>query len=226
VATDDNVSPPQARFVRPPVGELLRHAAPHVAEASLIPVAVFYATLNTLGLHAALVCTLGWSYAMVARRLIGSERVPGILVLSAAALTVRTAVALATSSAYIYFLQPTFTTAALGCAFAASLICTQPLAQRLAVDFVALPSELLAQPRLRRCFVHITVVWALAQFANAGVTVWLLSTQSLDTFLLARTVVGLAVSALAVAVSAALFFEAVRRPAVRPANAVPLALAR
>ena len=89
---------------------MARHALPNLVEASLIPLAVFYGALSLIGVWGALLAALGWSYAAIVRRLVTRKPLPGLLLLGAAGLTARTAVAALSGSVFVYFLQPTLTT--------------------------------------------------------------------------------------------------------------------
>jgi uncharacterized membrane protein len=127
--------------------------------------------------------------------------VPGILVLGIIGLTARTALALVTGSAFLYFLQPTLGTGLVATVFIGSVVLGRPLAQRLAADFVPLPESLLAHDGVRRFFRRISLLWAGVFLANAGISLWLLVSQSLSTFLWTRTLVSIALTAGAVAIS-------------------------
>ena len=198
---------------------LARHALPHVLEGSVLPVALFYGGLKLLGLHGALGAALAWAYAALGWRLARRQRVPGLLLLSVAGLTARTAVALATGSVLVYFLQPALGTVLAALAFLISVPLRRPLAQRLATDFLPLPERLLTHPLVHRFFLRISLLWALVLLANAGVGLWLLVSQPLATFLWARTSASLALTALGVALSTASFTRCLRR--LRAAGAWP-----
>lgn len=189
----------------PRITALARYATPHVLEATLIPLALFYGGLQLMGLWGALLAALIWSYTSLLRRLITRRRVPGMLVLGIIGLTARTALALATGSAFLYFLQPTLGTGLVASVFIASALLGRPLAMRLAVDFLPLPEALLAHDRVRRFFLRISLLWAGVFLANAGISLWLLVSQSLATFLWTRTVASLVLTAAAVAVSTLAF---------------------
>src|SRR4051812_40355204 len=90
----------------PCLRRLVRHAAPRLLEATIVPLVLFYASLWLIGLGAALVAALAWCYGALAWRLLTGRRVTGVLVLGAAGLTVRTILAVASGSAFVYFLQP------------------------------------------------------------------------------------------------------------------------
>src|SRR5262249_59262586 len=98
-------------FEMPRLRTLARHAAPHVVEGTVIPLALFLLTLRFVGVWGAVLIGLGWTYLAVARRLVTGQRVPGILVLTAVTLTARTIIAMVSGSGVVYFLQPTLGTA-------------------------------------------------------------------------------------------------------------------
>ena len=119
-----------AHFEIPRLGTLARHALPNVVEGTLVPVALFLVMLHFLGLWGAMVVGLGWSYTAVLRRVVARKRVPGIMILGAVTLTARCALAFATGSPFLYFLQPTLGTALVATAFLLSVPLGRPLAQR------------------------------------------------------------------------------------------------
>ena len=61
------------------------------------------------------------------------------------------------------------------------------LTQRFVHDFCPIDPELLARPRVRQFFVEISLLWATVLMVNAGITLWLLLSSSLRTFVLERT---------------------------------------
>jgi hypothetical protein len=54
---------------------------------------------------------------------------------------------------------------------------------------------------VRRFFQQVSLLWAAVFLANTGISLWLLLSQSLATFLWSRTVASLALTGLAVVVS-------------------------
>lgn len=195
----------------PRLRTLARHALPHLLEATLLPAALFYVMLRTTGVSGALAAGLAWSYAAIGRRLVRRERIPGVLVIGALGITARTGLALATGSAVVYFLQPTLTTMVVATAFLASVPSRQPLAERLAADFCPLPDTVLRWAPVRRFFRRISLLWGGVQLANAGLTAWLLVTQPLTTFVLARAAVSVVLTGGAIALSTVWFFRSMRR---------------
>jgi hypothetical protein len=198
-------------FEIPRLSTLARHVVPHVVEGTIIPLGLFLLTLRFLGVWGAVLIGLGWTYAAVARRLVMGQRVPGILVLTAVTLTARTVVAMASGSVVVYFLQPTLGTALVAGAFLLSVPLGRPLAERLARDFCPIPSGVLAHASVRRFFLQITLLWAFTQLANATVTLWLLFSQSLAMFLVAKTLVSWGLTGSAIAVSTIWFHRSMRR---------------
>jgi hypothetical protein len=201
---------PASPFPVPHLAALARHATPALLEATLIPLGLFYGGLHLFGLWGALLAALVWSYTALLRRLVTGRRVSGMLVLGIVGLTARTALALATGSAFLYFLQPTVGTGLVAGVFLGSVLLGRPLALRLATDFLPLPEALLARHGVRRFFQRVSLLWAAAFLANAGISLWLLVSQSLATFLWSRTVASLALTGLAVAVSTWWFRRSVR----------------
>jgi hypothetical protein len=214
-------------FEIPRLRTLARHAVPHVLEGTVIPLALFLLTLHFVGVWGAVLIGLGWTYAAVARRLLMRQRVPGILLLTAMTLTARTVVAMSSGSVVLYFLQPTLGTALVAGAFLLSVPLGRPLAERLARDFCPIPSGVLAHAPVRRFFLQITLLWAFTQLANAAVTLWLLFSQSLATFLVAKTLVSWGLTGSAIAVSTIWFHRSMRRHGVlAPRRAETAALPR
>lgn len=174
----------------PDLREIVLHALPNVIEGKLVPLVLFVGMLQLLGDVWALLVTLAWAIGTIACRHVLGRRVPGLLVLSAVALTARTIAAIATGSMFVYFLQPTITTALVGVAFMISVPFGKPLAQRLAFDVIPFDHATKQHPLVRQFFTRMSLVWAVTSLANAAVTVWLLTTRSTTTFVLVKSVLG------------------------------------
>src|SRR5439155_24302685 len=110
-----------ARVEIPRLRTMARHAAPHIVEATVIPLVLFYAFLWTAGVWGALGAAFVWSWFAIGRRALTGQRIPGILVLGALGITARTIVAFASGSVFVYFLQPSLTTLAVAAAFLISV---------------------------------------------------------------------------------------------------------
>ncbi|MFD0887587.1 VC0807 family protein [Streptosporangium algeriense] len=181
------LSPPAAPVALPRLGALLRHAAPRVLEGMILPVAVFYAGMVLFGLYGALVVAAGWVYGGVVWRLVRREQVPGTVLLAAGTVTVRAVLAAATGSPMLFFLQPCLGVFCASLGFLLTAPTRRPLVQRVATDLVPLPGHLIEHPRMRRFFVWQSLLWGGVQFLNASLSVWLLLTQPLETYLVVRT---------------------------------------
>ncbi len=195
-------------FHIPPLRALARRALPHVIEATLIPLGLFYVGLWLLGTTGAILFALSWAYVAVGRRFVTGQRIPGLLLLGAAGLTARTAVALASGSTFVYFLQPSLTTVVIAGVFLLSVPAGKPLAEKLAHDLVAITPELLKSSVIRGVFNRITVLWAVVNLVNAAATIALLLSQPVHIYVAARTVVSFVGVAFGVVVSMRLFKRA------------------
>ena len=195
----------------PDLRTLVRHAAPRFIEATLIPLALFLVGLHFMGVWTAMIAGLAWVYCAIGVRLWLRRPVSGLLMLGALTLTARTIIALASHSVVVYFLQPSLGTMLIAGAFLLSVPLNRPLAGRLAADFCPLPTTMHTNAHVRRFFRQISLLWAFAQTANAGITIWLLFSQSLSTFVMLRMVVSTSVTLAAIAISALWFKRSMRR---------------
>jgi hypothetical protein len=202
------------RIELPQLRTLARHALPHLFEATIIPLALFYAALWYSGVWVALFAALSWSYLAIVRRMVTGQRIPGLLVLGALGLTVRTIVAMASGSVFVYFLQPSLTTVGVAGAFLLSVPAGRPLAARLANDFIPLPVEVLKLEGVQKVFVRITLLWALVNLVNAALTIGLLVSQPVGVFVAARTIATMLVVATGIAFSTIWFKQALRHHGV------------
>ncbi|HEY7488848.1 MAG TPA: VC0807 family protein [Streptosporangiaceae bacterium] len=208
----------------PRLTTLLRHAFPRIVEGVLAPVAVFYAALVMLGFHGALVAAVGWVYLGILYRLVRRKPVPATLLLAAVGVTARAVVSAATGSVVIYFLQPTLGTLVVAMTFLASVPLGRPLALKLAVDMVPLPDAFVRHERVRQFFLRISLLWSMVLMANVAISLWLLLSQSIGTFLWVRTGVVIALGAAAVGVSIVGFRRLLRHVNDEPAHTGPKAL--
>jgi hypothetical protein len=202
-------------LVIPNVRAVARRSAHSLVEAKLVPLLVFLSFLEFAGTTGAVAAALAWSVACVAFRLGTGRRVPGLVVLSTAGLAVRTVGALATGSMVVYFLQPTASTAIVGVAFLVSVGSGRPLAQRLAQDFCPFDATSAQHPSVRQFFVRLSLLWALTSTLNAAVTLWLLLTQPVATFVVVKTFLGPGFTAITVLVAVAWFRLSARGSGLR-----------
>jgi hypothetical protein len=185
----------------PSLGSILVRLAVNLLVAVVVPGVIFYLALVAAGLNAAVLLALGWAAgALVWRRATGRP-VSGLLVLTVAVMAARTAFTLVTGNGFIYFFQPVLTDGALGTLFLVSVMTARPLVARLAGDFYPMNDDVAARPRIRRLFRYLTLMWAFVILAKGAVTLWLLESQSMVSFVLFKNVAMLALTVGAVAVT-------------------------
>ncbi len=185
-------------FEAPRLRSLAKQGLPAIVEGTVMPLAIFYGALWAVGMWGALIAALSWSYLAILRRVVRREPIPGLVLLSALALTVRTALAMATGSVFFYFLQPSLGTALLGFAFLVSMSTGQPLVQRLARDFLPVTPDFFTNPFVRRFFMRISLLWATVMLANAGVTIWMLFELPVSVFVVSKTAASIAMTGAAI----------------------------
>jgi hypothetical protein len=192
------------------IATVARRSGPHLIEATVIPAVLFYCCLIAVGLGAAYLAALGWSYAALGRRLLRHRPVPGILVLGVLGITVRTLVAVISRSSFVYFLQPVLATVAMGCVFLLSVWIGRPLIGRLAGDFWPMTPEVAARPGVLRLFRNLTLLWAAVNLASAALTLSLLLALPIGPFLAAKQASGLGLTAGAVFLTVSLSLRTAR----------------
>jgi hypothetical protein len=174
--------------VHPQLRSILRRVGLNLLVACVIPGIVFYTMFVAAGVWPAIVASLIWSYGAISVRALTGRRASGMLLLTAGVLTLRTIVALAAHSTFIYFLQPVLTDLLIGTAFLVSTLTARPVVARLAGDFYPLTHELHARPGMQRLFRRLTLLWATALLAKAAVVFMLLISEPLATFVLAKSI--------------------------------------
>jgi hypothetical protein len=195
----------------PDLRTVLRHAAPRFIEGTLVPLVLFIVFLRFIGVWGAMLAGLVWVYSLIAVRACTGRRIPGILMLGALTLTARTVIAMLAGSVVVYFLQPSLATMLIAAAFLLSVPLNRPLAGRLAADFCPLPDDMHANTHVRQFFHQISLLWAFVQTVNAGITIWLLFSQSLSTFVVARSLMSPVVTVTAIIASALWFKRSMAR---------------
>lgn len=206
-------------FHIPRLRTMARTALPHVVEGVVLPLALFYLAMWSLGLWGAVAASLAWSWGVVALRLVRRRPVPGLLLLGALGLTARSAVSFFADSVFLYFLQPTVGTVLVAAAFLVSVPAGRPLAARLATDFLPMPDWFSSHPAIRRFFLRITLLWGGIQLANAGIAFWLLISQPVAVYLVTKTVATLLVMGVAVVGSTVGFRRLIARHGLAASSA-------
>ena len=199
--------------------------------ANIIPSVLFYVCLVSFDVWAALVAALAWCYGAMAWRMVTKRRMSMLLLLTLVGLSLRTAVAFASGSTFLYFLQPVLNNSVVALLFLLSLATARPVVARVAADFYPMTDDIAKRPRVERLFWHLTLLWAVVALCKATVTFWLLQSQSVADFVLFKDTFFLATTVLAVTitVSASLWVARkeglLHRPHSDAALPAPLAVA-
>jgi hypothetical protein len=180
---------------------VVRRGGPKVIEATLVPGALFYVCLVWGGLGLAYVTALTWVYGCIGRRWATRRPVSVLLLLAAVGITARTAVAVWSGSAFVYFVQPIAGTVLTGAVFIASLVIGRPLIGRFAGDFWPMTPEVAENPGVMALFRGLTLLWAGVNLTTAALTLGLLLSLPLATFVAVKQVTGLGITVAAIAVT-------------------------
>lgn len=184
---------------------MARNAIPHLVEGTLVPLGLFYAAMWMIGIWGAIAISLTWSWGVIGIRVATRRRVPGLLVVGALGLTVRSLLSYFSGSVFLYFLQPTLGTVVLAAVFLLSVPAGRPLAARLAHDFLPMPEWFSSHPAIRRFFLRVTLLWGAIHLTNAGIALWLLVSQTIPVYLAAKTTVTIVIMGIAIAGSSLWF---------------------
>jgi hypothetical protein len=179
-------------------------------ETVLVPTALLFVLLHTVGLVAALSAVLGWCVVTVGIRWLSGRHLPGTLLLCAGMLCARAGVALLLSSALVYLLQPVVGSIVMAALFLGSAAVGRPITIRLARDFVALPAHLFHQGGVRRMFTQVALLWGVGRLLDAGMSLGLLH-FGLDAGLLSRGVFSGILTSLTIAACTAWGWRCLRR---------------
>ena len=175
---------------RPSLLTIVKRVSLSLLIAVVVPAVLFYGVVVLAGVWPAIVVALGWSYGAIAWRAATRRRTSGLLILAAILLTGRTLLSVVADSTWLYFLQPwIISDGVVAALFLLSLTSARPMVARLAGDFYPMDHELAMRPRIRRLFRDLTILWAVLGFAKATATLWLLQSQSLETFILVESAV-------------------------------------
>lgn len=187
-----------------------RRGLPNLIEATVIPSVLFYVFLVTVGAPPAMIAALLWTYGSMFRRMVSGRRIPGLLMLAVAGVTVRTIIGLM-SGTFLYFLQPIATTVALALVFLGSLLFERPMIARMAHDFCPLDAEISARPAIVRLFSGLTILWAGVHMLSAITMFVLLVSLPTTTFVALKGFVSLAITITAIVFTVAWSIRTARR---------------
>jgi len=204
-------SDPAITLKIPTFRQFARRIVPQGIEGVLFPMCVFWLGLHFLGLTVAIAAGLGCSVTTITWRLVTRRQLHGLLIVGALALLARSVLGMWTGSAFLYFLQPIIGTAFIAAAFLVSVWIQRPLVQRFASDFCDIPAHLYEERLVHRYFQRCSLMWAAVSVANSGVTLWLLTSESTGTYIVAKTALTIVVNFGTVLASLVWFKRTVRR---------------
>ena len=209
---------------RPRLTTVVQRVSLSLLIACVIPAVLFYSFFLFAGVWPAIFAALGWSYGAIAWRAVTGRRLSGLLLLSALLMTGRTALALMADSAWLYFLQPVISDGVVASLFLMSLASARPMVARLAGDFYPMDLELSERPRVRRLFWHLTVLWAVLGLAKATMTLWLLQSQPLETFIVLKGISVTSLNLLAALTTIAVAVLVMRKEGLMGPTCAPVAV--
>jgi uncharacterized membrane protein len=152
------------------VGKVVGNALLMMTEAVLVPTAILYVAIHSVGTMPGLAGVIVWCLLTMGARWATGRRVPSTLLLVIGMLVLRTAIALAATSVWLYLLQPVAASVLMSLIFTGSALVGRPVTQRLAQDFVHLPERLLADQRVRRMFVEVALIWGVSRALDAALS--------------------------------------------------------
>jgi hypothetical protein len=165
---------------------VLSRVAVSLGIAVVMPAALLWMTMQLFNVAIAVIVGLGWMVGVMGWRYASGRPVSGLLLLSLAILTVKTAFTLVTGNTFVYFVQPVFADVAVAGLFLGSLGTARPVISRLAPEFYPLSAEVAGRPEMRALFWRLTLMWGLVILVKAAITLWLLEALSTASFILIK----------------------------------------
>lgn len=201
--------------------EVARRTTVSISVGCLIPGVLFYSLYVAAGVWPAMGAALAWTYGALLWRKVTHRPVSGLLVLAAGVLSLRTVVAFVAHSPFLYFLQPVLTDVVIGIAFLMTLLSSKPIIARMAPDFYPLDDEVAARPGIRRLFAGLTALWGTVLIVKGSVMFWVLSSASINTYVLVRGLTVPPTNVLTIVTTIALALWVARREGLLSPPAVP-----
>jgi hypothetical protein len=186
-----------------------------LTESAGLPLGALVVGAWLYGRDAGLVAALGATWLTALIRKVATGSVPGLLTISAAVLTVQTAMVLATGQLWLYLLQFPAANVIMAVLFARTARGPAPLVARLAAEMLALRQPSAHHPGLHRFFQGATWLWAGVFLLTTVGLVVLMVTEPVSAFLLLSTLVTAGLTVAGAGVSAVWFWSVLRRCGLR-----------
>ncbi len=190
LAVRDDRTGVERRVTIPGLGAIARHSWLNIVIGKIVPLVLFLVGYSIAGLTPAVLAGLAWSLGVVAYQRAKGHRIAGLVILSIVGNTAKTIVAVLTGSVLAYFIQPTISTTLIGTAFLISVPMGLPLAERLVHDFCPFDEQTANEPAFKAFFPKLSLLWAATSLLNGAVTLYLLLTQSITSFVLYKAALG------------------------------------
>jgi hypothetical protein len=182
-----------------------------LTESAGLPLGALVVAAWLYGRDAGLVAALGATWLTALIRKVATGSVPGLLTISAAVLTVQTAMVLATGQLWLYLLQFPAANVIMAVLFARTARGPAPLVARLAAEMLALRQPSAHHPGLHRFFQGATWLWAGVFLLTTVGLVVLMVTEPVNAFLLLSTLVTVGLTVAGTGVSVVWFWSVLRR---------------
>jgi hypothetical protein len=172
---------------RPALKAVIARVAATLATAVVLPATLFAGTLVIFGVHAAVSVALAWIVGAMGWRWATRRPVSGLLVLTLGILTIKTGFTLLTGNTFVYFLQPVMADGVLAAIFVGSLWTARPVVSRLAADFYPIDASTAERPGFLQLFRRLTLLWGLVIAVKGLVTLWLLVSLPMVSFVVIKS---------------------------------------
>jgi hypothetical protein len=204
-----------AHMELPRPGRLVVSVVVSLAESLGLPVAGYIAGMALSGQNAAMLVATAVVWLTAAVRKAVTRNVPGMLIISAAVLTLQTALVVGTGSQLFFMLQFPLANLALCVLFARTAPTSKPLVARLAAEVISLRQPASGHAGVQAFFRDATWLWAGVFAAlTIGMAVLMVS-EPASVFLLLTTAVTIGGVVVGIGLSALWFLRAVRRSGLR-----------
>lgn len=171
----------------PHLSAIVRRVTVSLATAVVAPATLFATLVVVANVATAMIVALAWVVGAISWRAATGRTVSGLLLLTLGIMSVKTTLAFATGSTFIYFAQPVLVDVVVATVFLGSLRSDRPFVSRLAPDFCPMDAALNERPAICRLFRRLTLMWGLVILVKGSVTLWLLLSLSTIDFVVIKS---------------------------------------